>query len=147
MEDSKTAIREKPPDTDRRHVNRPPRKKITVIVERGEEGDSQAAVRHGVQETMARGSDKEIHPRGGSTEAGRSSPKSYEQRSACHESSEEKRVRESAVAPEVTVPDAESEADYVKVRNHGADYPHDPDSLWCAWAAEAGAYAEGRNCM
>jgi hypothetical protein len=67
---------------------------------------------------MACRSDKEIRPHGEPTEAGRSSRKSYEQHSACQESREEKRVRESAVAPEVTVPDAKSEAKHVNIGNY-----------------------------
>ena len=89
-----------------------------MIVERGKEGNSQAAVRHSVQETVACGSNEEIHPRGEPTEAGRSSPKSHEQHSACQKSREEKRVCESAVTPEITVPDAESEAKHVNIRNY-----------------------------
>jgi hypothetical protein len=110
-----------------------------VIVERGEERDSQAAVRHSVQETMACGSDEEIHPRGEPIEAGRSSPKSHEQHSACQESREEKRVRESAVTPEVSVPDAESEAKHVNIGNDRAERPDNPNSFWRARAVEAGA--------
>ena len=55
---------EESPRADRRHVNRPPRKKVTVIIERGEEGDSQAAVRHGIEETVAGGCQEEVNPRG-----------------------------------------------------------------------------------
>ncbi len=118
-----------------------------MIIERGEEGDSQAAVRHGVQETMASGRQKEKCPYRESAKAGRSSPKSYEQRSVCQESREEKRVRESAVTPEVTVPDAESETKHVNIRNYRAERSDNPNSFWRAWAVEAGAYAEGRDRM
>jgi hypothetical protein len=123
------------------------REESNGIIERGEEGDSQSAVRHGIQETVARGSNEEIHPRGEPTEGGRSSPKFYEQHSACQESREEKRVRESAVTPEVAVLDAESEAKHVYIGNYRAARPDNPNSFWRAWAVEAGAYAEGRDRM
>jgi hypothetical protein len=118
-----------------------------VIIKRGEEGDSQSAVRHGVQETMASGRQKEKCPNRESAKAGRSSPKSYEQHSACQESREEERVRESAVPPGVTVPDAESEAEHVNIGNDRAKRPDNPNSFWLAWAVEASAYAEGRERM
>jgi hypothetical protein len=51
------------------------------------------------------------------------------------------------VAPEVTVPDAESESDHIKIGKHGAERAHDPNSFWRAWAVEASAYAEGRERM
>ena len=56
---------EKSPEANRGHANRSPGKKIAVIVEWREEGDSQAAVGHGVQETMAGGGQKEITPQSG----------------------------------------------------------------------------------
>ena len=118
-----------------------------MIIERGEEGDSQAAVRHSVQETVAGGRQKEKCPYREFAKAGRSSPKSYEQGSACQESREEKRVRESAVTPEVAVPEAESEAKHVNIGNHRAERPDNPNSFWRAWAVETGAYAEGGDRM
>ena len=60
---------------------------------------------------------------------------------ARQESGEEKRMGEAAVAPEVAIADAESKPDHVKVGHHGADYPHDPDSLWRAWAVETDPHA------
>jgi hypothetical protein len=68
-------------------------------------------------------------------------------RRACQESGEEKRVRESAVTPEVTVPDAESKAKYVNIGNDRAERPDNPNSYWRAGAVKAGAYAEGRDGM
>ena len=35
-----------------------------VVVERGEERDPQAAIRHGIQQTMAGSRQKEINPQG-----------------------------------------------------------------------------------
>jgi len=118
-----------------------------VIVERGEDSHSQTAVRHGIQETVTCGRQKEKCPNREFAKAGRSSPKSYEQGSTCQESREEKRVRESTVTPEVGVPDAESEAKHVNIGNHRTERPDNPNSFWRAWAVEAGAYAEGRDCM
>ena len=64
LKNFETAIAEKPSDTNRRHPNGSPREKISLIVERGEEGDSQTAVGHGVQETMAGGDKEEVNPKG-----------------------------------------------------------------------------------
>jgi hypothetical protein len=50
---------------------------------------------------------------------------------------------ESAVAPEVAVVDAEPESEHIEVGNHGASCADHPDSLWRAWAVEAGANANG----
>jgi len=98
-----------------------------VIVERGEEGHSHTAVSHGVQETVAGGCQKEINPQGKPTQAGCHLPKSGEHHNTRQESGKRKRVREPPVAPEVTVADAESEADHVKVGNYGAKYARDPN--------------------
>ena len=114
-----------------------------MIVERGEEGDSQTAVRHGVQEAVAGGRQKEKCPYSECAKAGRSLPKSYKQGSACQESREEKRVRKSAVAPEVAIMDAKSEAKHVNIGNHRAERPDNANSFWRAGAVEAGSYAEG----
>ena len=129
---------EESPRADRCHVNRPPRKKVTVIVERGEEGDSQAAVRHSVQQTMAGSRQKEIHPHWEPAKTWQGSAKSYEHHGACHESGEKKGVREPAVAPEVAVPDAESEASNVNIGNYRAQWPNNPDPFWRVRAVEAG---------
>jgi len=61
-----------------------------MIIERGEQGDSQTAVRHGVEKAMAGGRQKEIYPQGKSAKAGRDSPKPHEHQSACQESREKK---------------------------------------------------------
>jgi hypothetical protein len=61
-----------------------------VIVERGEEGDSQTAVRHGVQQTMAGSRQKEIHPHRESAKTWQDSAKSYKHHGARHESGEKK---------------------------------------------------------
>src|SRR5882762_3120209 len=91
-------------------MNRPPRKKVTVVIERGEEGDSQATVCQGIQQTMAGGRQKEIHPHGGigQVRAGPAETLWRTQRL-------QKRVGESAVAPEVSVTDAEPESDHIEV--------------------------------
>ena len=62
LENGRTATRERSSDTYWRYSNRSPGKKVTVMVERDKEGDSQTAVRHCVQQTMAGSRQKEIHP-------------------------------------------------------------------------------------
>ena len=51
------------------------------------------------------------------------------------------------MAPEVTVMDAESESDNIKIGNHRADSTSDPDSSRHARAVETGTNAEGGNRM
>ena len=118
-----------------------------MTIERGEEGDSQAAVCHGIQQTMAGGRKKEIHPYGESAKSGQDPPKSHEHHSARRDSSKKKRVGESAMAPEVTVTDAEPESDHIEVGYHGTDRADHPNSFVCAGAVKAGSYAQGRHRM
>jgi hypothetical protein len=114
-----------------------------VIVKRRKEGDSQATVRHGVQETMASGRQEEIQPDVDAAKAGQDAPKSYEQHSARQECGEKERVRESPMAPEITVTDTESESDHIKVGYHRADCSADPNSFWGARAIKTYSYPEG----
>jgi len=118
-----------------------------VIIERGEESDSQAAVCHGIQQTMADGRKKEIHPHGESAKSGQDPPKSHEHHSACRDSSKKKRVGESAVAPEVTVTDAEPESDHIEVGNRGTNRADHPNPFGRAGAVKTGSYAQGRHRM
>jgi len=138
---------EKSPEANRGHANRSPGKKIAVIVERREEGDSQAAVGHGVQETMAGGGQKEITPERNSPNRRQASPEPDERHSGRQQRSEKKGVRESAVSPEVAVTDAESESDHIQVGNHRADRARCPDSSWRIPAVETHTNAEGCDRM
>jgi hypothetical protein len=147
LKNFKAAMGEESPGADRRHVNRPPRKKVTVIIERGEEGDSQAAVRHGIEETVAGSRQKEVGQHGKPSKPRQGLPEPYENHSARQEGGQYQGMPESAVAPEVTVTDAESKSDYIKVGNHGACRAHQPDTFWRARAVEAGAYGEAGDCM
>ncbi len=118
-----------------------------MIIERSEEGHSQAAIRHGIQQTMAGGGQKEVRPQRDQAKPGQAPSKSYKQPSTCKESREKKGVGESAMAPEVTVKDAESESDNIKIGNHRADSASNPDSSRHARAVEARTNAEGCNRM
>ena len=118
-----------------------------MVIERGEEGDSQAAVCQGIQQTMAGGGQKEIHPHGESAKSGQDPPKPCGGHSACHDSGKKKRVGESAVASEVSVTDAEPESDHIEVGYHGTDRADHPNSFVCAGAVKAGSYAQGRHRM
>jgi len=65
-----------------------------VIVERGKEGDSQTAVRHGVQKTVACSRQKQyIH--NGAVERGQGLPEPYERHNARQEGGEYQRMCES----------------------------------------------------
>ena len=61
-----------------------------MIVERGKEGDSQPAVRQGIQKTMAGRSQKEVNPNGKPTQAGLDLPKTDENHGARKEGSKKK---------------------------------------------------------
>ena len=56
-------------------------------------------------------------------------------------------MRKAAVAPEIAIMDAESEAKYVNIGNDRAERPDNPNTLWRAWVVETGAYTEGRDRM
>jgi hypothetical protein len=144
-ENSKTSIREKPPETNGGYVNGRPRKKIAVIVEGGEEGDTQTAVRHGVQETMAGGRQKEINPKRKWPQRRHASPEPDERYSAGQKRCEKKGMRESAVAPEVAALDPESKSDHVQVGDHRAGCPSYPDPFWRAGTIETGSHAQRRH--
>ena len=136
---------EKWPETNRGYANRSPGEKIAVIVERGEEGDSQTAVGHGVQDTMAGGGQKEITPERKSPEGRQASSEPDERYGGRQERREQKRVGESAVAPEVAVADAEPETEHVEVGDRRAGCADDPNAFWRARAIETGSDAKGSH--
>ncbi len=138
---------EKSPEANRGHAHRSPGKKIAVIVEWREEGDSQTTVGHGVQETMAGGGQREITPERNSPNRRQASPEPDERHSGRHQRSEKKGVGESAAAPGITVTDTEAESDHVEVGHHGTGHARHPYPLWRDWAVETGAYAKGRDRM
>ena len=141
-ENSKTSVREKPPETNRGYMNRSPREKIAVIVEGGEEGDTQTSIGHGVQETVAGGRQKDINPKRNSPQRRHASSEPDERHGAGQESGENKGMSESAVAPEVAVMDPESKSDYVQVGDHRAGRSYHPNPIWGAGAIETGADAK-----
>ncbi len=91
--------------------------------------------------------ERRIRPQRDQAKPGQAPSKSYKQPSTCKKSREKKGVGESAVAPEVTVMDAESESDNIKIGNHRADSASNPDSSSDARAVEARTNAEGCNRM
>jgi hypothetical protein len=139
------AIREESPETDRRYADGGPKKKVAVIVEWGEEGDSQTAVRHGIEETMGGGRQKEIDPQAEPAKRREASPEPQEHHGARQERSKKKGVRESAVAPEVAVTDAKSESNHIEIGNHGAGGARHPDPVWGARPVETGSDAKSCN--
>jgi len=96
---------------------------------------------------MARGRHKEITPERESPKRRQASSEPDERYGSCQQRSEKKGVRESAVAPEVAVTDAESESDHIKIGNHRADRARHPNSSWYARAVETRTNAEGCNNM
>jgi hypothetical protein len=141
-ENSKTSIREKPPETNRGYVNGRPGKKIAVIVERGKESHSQSAVCHCVQETMVRGRQKDINPKRKSPQRRHASSEPDKRHGAGQKRCEKKGVCESAVTPEVAVMDPESKSDHVQVGDHRAGCPSYPDPFWRAGTTETGSDAK-----
>jgi hypothetical protein len=96
---------------------------------------------------MASGNNKEIHPQGKPAKTWRHESKPYQRDRARKEGSEKQGVCESAVAPEVTVTDAESEPNDVKIGNDGAERADNPDSLWRASAVETNSDPKGCDRM
>jgi len=96
---------------------------------------------------MTGGGQKEIHPQWDPAKPGQDLSKSYKHPSTCKQSGEKNGVRESAVAPEVAVMDAESESNHIEVGNHRADRARHPNSSWYARAVETRTNAEGCNNM
>ena len=100
-----------------------------MIVEWGEECNAESPIRHGIQQTMARRCQEEIHPEGEPAKGGQAAAKPNDHNNTCQKSAEEKRMRESPVSPKVAVPDAKPESDDIQIGNYGAKRPDDPDAL------------------
>jgi hypothetical protein len=128
-------------------VNGPIRKKITVIIERGEKGDSQAAVCHGIQKTMARGSQKQIAPNPETAHAQWEAPKSQARDDAGEQRAEKEGMRESPVPSEVTVADAKAKAHDIEVGNNGAKRPRNPHALGDITTIKEGPDAKRGHCV
>ena len=116
-----------------------------MSIERGEEGNSQAAVGHGVQESVAGSCKKEITPERKSPKGRRGLPEAEKNHCASEERREQKGVGESPVAPEVAVADAEPETEHVEVGDRRAGCADDPNAFWRARAIETGSDAKRRH--
>src|SRR5882724_8229243 len=127
---------------DGRHLDRTPREEVTVIVERREEGYAQAAVGQRVQQTMTGGAQEKIEPERESAQGWKRNSYCGEEAHSCEDGGEEQRVCEAAMPPEVRVANAEVEADYIEIRDDGAESAHGPDALGSLLAIEAGGDAE-----
>jgi len=114
-----------------------------MSIQRREEGDSQPAVRHGVQEAMAGGGQEEITPERKAPKRRQASSERDERYGGRQQRREKKGVRESAVAPEVAVADAEPETEHIEIGNHRAGGADDPNAFWRARAIEASSDAKG----
>ena len=97
---------------DRRHPHRPPGKEVTAVVERGEEGDAQAAVRQGIKQAV----DDHDHP----GEARQQPPRyaKIPRAEGAHQRAQERgtaeRMRKAAMAEPRTVGDAETERQHIE---------------------------------
>lgn len=81
-DNGRPSTREKSPDSYRRNSNRSPRKKVTVVVERREERDTESSIRHGIQQTVTCSCQKEICPHRQSANIRQSASKSQQLRLA-----------------------------------------------------------------
>jgi hypothetical protein len=103
-----SAVREKLADTNRGDSNGPRRKKISVIVEWREERDTEAAIGHGIEQSVTGGCKKKIQPKSEATYVRANMAKSDKHHSGCEHRREGQRMCEGAMPPRVTVVDAET---------------------------------------
>jgi hypothetical protein len=129
VKNGKALIAEESSNANRRDSYRPPGKKITLRVERREESDTEATVRHGVQKTVARGDQKQVHPNREKTKARQSAPKSKDGDNADQQRAENNGMGEPSVTPKVTIVDAVPESDDIQVGDQGQNRPDNPDTL------------------
>lgn len=110
---SQTSRAKKSPHSDWGHSDRPPRKKVSLVIERRKESDAETTIRHGIQKTMAGDRQKEVCPELDWAEALRAAPKSANYDGRRDKTGEEQRVRKSPVPPKVGVPNSETESNDV----------------------------------
>jgi hypothetical protein len=142
-DNGRPAIREKSSDTNRGYTNWSPWKKVTVVVERREERDTEAPIRHGIQETVTCGCQKEICPYRQSADIWQPASKSQEHNGTRQHSGKNKGVSEPSVSPKVTVSDAEPESDYIDVRKNRAYCAYHPNAFWNAGLVKTRSESKG----
>ena len=142
MEDGYATVREEACQPDGGDADRPPGKKIAGGAERGEEGDAKAAVGHGVEEAVTRCGQEEIRPHRKPAKSWDAFAKCEKESESCQKCSEENGMRKAAMSPEVTVAEAETEANDVQVGNDRAERSGDPDALRGTGPVKAGADTE-----
>jgi hypothetical protein len=100
-----------------------------MVVEGCEERYPETTIRHGVQQTVAGGCQKEICPHRESADIRQSASKSRQHNDTRQCSGKNKGVGETSVPPKVAVPDAKPESNHIEVGNYRARCADDPDSF------------------
>jgi hypothetical protein len=114
-----------------------------VVVERREERDTEATIRHGVQQTVAGSGEEKVRPHRQSADLRQPASKSQEHNGSRQHSGKNKRVSESPVSPKVTVSDAEPESNDINVRNNRADCTYNPNAFWNAGLVKERSESKG----
>src|SRR5882724_9034092 len=102
---------------DRRRFDRAEGEQVTMLIERGEEGDAQAALSHGVDDPMRGDCGGERYP---SNRASHAQPSRWKHHRCSHteSGSEEQRMRDPTVPEETLVRNAERERYDIDIRHH-----------------------------
>lgn len=102
-------------------ANRRPRQEVAGVVERGKEGDAEAAICHRVEHAVTGSGEKKIGPEGEAADAGEVAPDERKKSHGGQKRCEQERVRKTAVAPKVPVSNAEAKTNNIEVWNDRAN--------------------------
>ena len=94
---------------------------------------------------MACGREEQINPQQKATDVGHALGKRQNQNSSSEKTGESKRVRKSAMAPEIAVMNTEAESKNIEIRNHRTQSSSEPHSIRDAGAIKAGADGDGSS--
>jgi len=114
-----------------------------MVVEGGEKRNPKTAIRHGIEQTMARGGKEEIQPHRERVHSRHSVPKSERNDDERQQGSESERMREASVSPKVSIPDTEAESDYIEVWDYGKRCSNHPNTFGNLWFVEKGSNTKG----
>ena len=124
-----------------------PRKKETCVIERREERHPEAAIRHGIQKSVARRRNKEILPQPSAVYTRQRVRESHHQGKGREDAREEQRVREPAMPAKITVANSKPKPDHVNVGQRRAHHRNGPYPLWNFWPRENASNSKCRNRM
>jgi hypothetical protein len=118
-----------------------------MVVERGKKRDPETAIRHGIEQAVARGGKEEIHPQCERVHSGHAMPKSQRDHDQREKSSEDERMGEPPVSPKVSISDSKAKTNYIKVRYDRTRYANHPNTFRNLGFVEASADTEGCHRM